>query len=163
MNSGGVVLAALALFAVAAGMDSAGTDAEAATSSGIPAEYRELYVEYGDRCAGLDWAVLAAVGKVESNHGRSPLPGVDSGENGAGAAGPMQFLSATWAEVHANNPDIGSSRYDPDNAIPATAAYLCAYGAAEGDTAAALYQYNHSHSYVAEVQAQARAYRAGEE
>lgn len=159
MNSGGVLLAALALFALASGMNSG----EAATVTGIPAEYRELYVEYGDRCAGLDWAVLAAVGKVESNHGRSPLPGVDSGENAAGAAGPMQFVSATWAEVRANNPGIGPSRYDPDDAIPATAAYLCAYGAAEGDLTAALYQYNHSRSYVAEVLSEARTYRSREE
>lgn len=33
----------------------------------------------------LDWAVLAAIGKVETNHGRLNAPGVHSGANSAGA------------------------------------------------------------------------------
>jgi hypothetical protein len=36
-------------------------------------------------CDGLPWTVLAAVGQVESDHGRSTLPGVHSGHNSAGA------------------------------------------------------------------------------
>lgn len=35
--------------------------------------------------AWLDVQILAAIGKIESNHGRSTLPGVSSGENFAGA------------------------------------------------------------------------------
>src|SRR5829696_5896597 len=41
-------------------------------------------------CDGLPWTVLAAVGKLESDHSRSTLPGVHSGANSARAQGPMQ-------------------------------------------------------------------------
>ena len=57
----------------------------------IPPGYRRLYLLAARRCPGLSWAVLAAIGKVESDHGRARLPGVRSGWNRAGAAGPMQF------------------------------------------------------------------------
>jgi len=56
----------------------------------IPAAYLAFYRGDGERY-GLDWAILAAIGKVETDHGRSRLPGVQSGVNCAGAAGPMQF------------------------------------------------------------------------
>jgi hypothetical protein len=62
-----------------------------AASADIPTGYLRLYRSGARRCPGLSWAVLAAVGKVESNHGRARLPGVRSGWNRAGAAGPMQF------------------------------------------------------------------------
>ena len=39
----------------------------------------------------IPWPVLAAIGKVESDHGRVRLPGVRSGSNWAGACGPMQI------------------------------------------------------------------------
>jgi hypothetical protein len=57
----------------------------------IPAGYLRRYQAGAGRCPGLSWTVLAAIGKVESDHGRAPLPGVRSGWNVAGAAGPMQF------------------------------------------------------------------------
>ena len=39
----------------------------------------------------MPWTVLAGIGKVESDHGRTTLPGVTSGANAFGAAGPMQI------------------------------------------------------------------------
>ena len=63
----------------------------AAARADIPSGYLTLYRTAARRCPGLSWSVLAAVGKVESDHGRSYLPGVRSGWNSAGAAGPMQF------------------------------------------------------------------------
>ena len=39
----------------------------------------------------MPWPILAGIGEVESNDGRSNLPGVHSGANGFGAAGPMQI------------------------------------------------------------------------
>ena len=76
----------------------------ASARSDIPPDYLRLYVAAAESCPGLDWAILAAVGKVETDHGRSRLPGVTSGENRAGAAGPMQFLAATFTAVTARHP-----------------------------------------------------------
>jgi hypothetical protein len=56
----------------------------------IPAGYLRLYRSAGARYR-IPWAVLAAIGKVESDHGRAQLPGVRSGSNWAGACGPMQL------------------------------------------------------------------------
>ena len=58
----------------------------------IPPSYLAWYMSAAQTCPGLPWSVLAGIGKVESNHGRSRLPGVQSGSNSAGAEGPMQFL-----------------------------------------------------------------------
>lgn len=51
----------------------------------IPANYLALYQQAATVCPGLDWSILAAIGKTETDHGRSTLPGVSSGENSAGA------------------------------------------------------------------------------
>lgn len=40
----------------------------------IPANYLALYQDAARVCPGLHWSILAAIGKVESNHGRSTLP-----------------------------------------------------------------------------------------
>jgi len=69
----------------------------ASALSDIPADYLALYQAAALSCPGLDWSVLAAIGKVETDHGRSTLPGIHSGHNSAGAEGPMQFLPATFA------------------------------------------------------------------
>jgi hypothetical protein len=61
-----------------------------AATADIPAGYLRLYRAAGTRYR-IPWSVLAAIGKVESDHGRSPLPGVRSGSNWAGACGPMQL------------------------------------------------------------------------
>jgi hypothetical protein len=103
----------------------------------IPTDYLVLYQEAAARF-GLDWPVLAAVGRVETNHGRN-RNGCDP--NYAGARGPMQFLEPTF--VHAaklagiSDPDI----CDPVDAIPAAAAYLKSNGAPT-DWQRALYRYN---------------------
>ena len=51
----------------------------------IPADYLALYREAATVCPGLDWSILAAIGKIETNHGRSRLTGVHNGQNFAGA------------------------------------------------------------------------------
>jgi hypothetical protein len=129
----------------------------------IPAGYLRLYRQAIRRCPGLSWSVLAGVGKVESDHGRARLPGVRSGWNQAGAAGPMQFgigkgrAGNAWARY-------GSGRradvYRPAKAIPAAARYLCAHGAPRR-LDAALYAYNPSWSYVARVKRWAARYTRG--
>jgi hypothetical protein len=138
----------------------------AAARADIPSGYLTLYRTAARRCQGLSWAVLAAVGKVESDHGRSRLPGVRSGWNTAGAAGPMQFgigvgrAGNAWGRYGADfDGDGRRSVYDPGDAIPAAARYLCAAGAPRR-LDRALYAYNHSWSYVAKVNAIAARYRA---
>jgi hypothetical protein len=136
-----------------------------AARADIPSRYLRLYRQAASRCPGLSWAVLAAVGKVESDHGRSPLPGVRSGWNSAGAAGPMQFgigvgrAGNAWARYGADfDHDGRRSVYDPGDAIPAAANYLCAAGAPRR-LDRALHAYNHSWAYVATVKAIAARYR----
>jgi membrane-bound lytic murein transglycosylase B len=51
------------------------------------------------------------------------------------------------------------SVYDPGDAIPAAARYLCAHGAPR-QLSRALFAYNHSWSYVALVKRHARVYGA---
>jgi hypothetical protein len=135
--------------------------ASATARADIPARYLGLYQRAARTCPGLPWGVLAAVGKLESDHGRSRLPGVRSGWNSAGAAGPMQFgvgvgrAGNAWARY-----GRGGNVYDPRDAIPAAARYLCAAGARGGrDVRGALYAYNHSAAYVREVLAVARRYQ----
>jgi hypothetical protein len=137
----------------------------AAARADIPSGYLRLYWTAARRCPGLSWSVLAAVGKVESDHGRTRLPGVRSGWNAAGAAGPMQFgigvgrAGNAWARYGADfDGDGQASVYDPGDAIPAAARYLCAAGAPRR-LDRALYAYNHSWAYVAKVNTIAARYR----
>jgi hypothetical protein len=129
----------------------------------IPADYLALYRTSARACPGLPWGVLAGIGKVESDHGRSGAPGVRSGVNAFGCcAGPMQFNvrngpPSTWSHY-----GRGGDVYDPADAIPAAARMLCANGARGGrDLGGAVYAYNHSRAYVARVLALARSYQAG--
>jgi hypothetical protein len=130
----------------------------------IPAGYLRTYQFAAGRCPRLSWTVLAAIGKVESDHGRAPLPGVRSGWNHAGAAGPMQFgigvgrAGNAWATYGRDDDGDGRiSVYDPGDAIPAAARYLCAAGAPRR-LDQAIHAYNHSWAYVAQVKAVARRY-----
>lgn len=125
----------------------------------IPAIYLALYRDAA-REYGIGWNVLAAVGKVESDHGRGPGSGIHTGTNSAGAAGPMQFLAATWKAFGVDgNHDGHKDIYDPADAIPAAARYL-RHNGAPGKIRAALFQYNHSDQYVDLVLQQARSYAA---
>jgi len=143
----------------------------------IPARYLVLYRQAG-RAYGIAWNVLAAIGEVESGHGRSHAPGVHSGANSAGAAGPMQFGTGgpagnTWggAPVHPAARHTGGygidgdhdglvDVYDPSDAIPSAASYLRANGAAS-NLQGAIFAYNHSTSYVTDVLGWAARYTRG--
>ena len=130
-------------------------------SADIPADLVGVYASAAATCPGLDWTVLAAIGKIESNHGRSTLPGVHSGQNSAGAGGPMQFLAATWAAYGVDgNGDGIADRYNPVDAIYGAAHYLCANGAGDPRRLrGAIYRYNHADWYVNEVLDRAAQYR----
>jgi hypothetical protein len=144
-------------------------DPSGAALADIPANYLTFYRGAGESY-GLDWAILAGIGKVETDHGRSQLPGVHSGVNCAGAAGPMQFgigagnhgcgdAGNAWARYGVDGDDDGDRDvYDPADAIPATARYLRASGAPD-DYRRAILAYNHADWYVAAVLAWAERYR----
>jgi hypothetical protein len=91
----------------------------ATATTDIPANYLALYRTAATNCPGLDWTILAAIGKIESDHGRSPLPGVASGENHAGAGGPMQFLQPTRNDVLARHHIPPGGRHPPIALQPA--------------------------------------------
>ena len=125
----------------------------AAAVADIPPESLALYGDAGRRY-GLDWPVLAAVGRVESDHGRLTAACTP---NDAGAMGPMQFLPASFAHA-ADWADLADADIcDPVDAIPAAAAYLRHFGAPD-DWRRALYAYNHSDAYVDLVLAWAARY-----
>ncbi|MCK9903608.1 hypothetical protein CC117_25815 [Parafrankia colletiae] len=126
-----------------------------AAAQEIPAGYQRLYVAAAATCPGLPWTVLAAVGKVETDHGQNP-----DWTSQAGAQGPMQFLPTTFAAYRVDGDADGTADINnPADAIYSAANYLCASGARDGaDISAALYTYNHDNSYVARVLTQADTY-----
>jgi peptidoglycan DL-endopeptidase CwlO len=122
--------------------------------------------------------VLAAVGTLEGDNGQSGAPGVHSGTNAYGAAGPMQFGTGgaagnTWggAPVHLASEHTGgygidgdgdgiADVYDPGDAIPSAAWFLQAHGALT-NLPAALFDWNHSAGYLSNVLSWAARYAAG--
>ncbi|MCG5213934.1 lytic transglycosylase domain-containing protein [Streptosporangium sp. KLBMP 9127] len=122
---------------------------------GRPGSYLELYRLSAQVCPGLSWTVLAAIGQVESSHGRN------NGPSSAGAQGPMQFMPATWKAYGVDGDGDGvADIWSPYDAVPSAANYLCANGAAKGGKKLekAIWFYNHSWSYVSKVMGIAAAY-----
>jgi soluble lytic murein transglycosylase-like protein len=104
--------------------------APAPNTSDIPSSYLKLYKSAGSRY-GVDWRILAAIGKNESDHGRSKAPGVTSGRNYADCcSGPMQLCTVkscgnTWGFYAIDGDNDGvASVYDPADAIYAAAALV---------------------------------------
>lgn len=169
------LVAIFMLIAVVAGMGSASLGVAAGGGGGvsgsgdgasvfalrdIPPEYLRLYQAAGARY-GLDWAILAGIGKVECDHGRDPDPSCthEGATNSAGAGGPMQFIASTWATYGVDGDGDGRrDRWDAADAIYGAANYLHASGA-PGSYRSAIFAYNHAGWYVAEVQRWAARYR----
>lgn len=80
-----LMIAAAVQAAVSAVFGAASTQPSQTALTDILGDYLTLYRQAATVCPGLDWSTLAAIGKIETNHGRSPLPGVREGENNAGA------------------------------------------------------------------------------
>jgi cell wall-associated NlpC family hydrolase len=160
---------------------SAPIEPSAVAVADIPSNYLALYEQAAARY-GIDWAVLAAIGKIECDHGRSQAAGCNppGTVNPKGATGPMQFIGSTWRAGTApmTVPPIGPSTtstsggyasdgdgdglanvWDPADAIAAAARLLRANGA-PADYRRALYAYNPDDAYVEAVVAQANEYRA---
>jgi Transglycosylase SLT domain len=129
-------------------------------STEIPAHYLRLY-QWAARRYGLDWAILAGIGKVECDHGRDPDPSCteEGAVNAAGAGGPAQFLASTWRRYGVDGDGDGViDRWDPTDAILSMANYLRSSGAPQ-NYEAAIFAYNHAGWYVAEVEHWAALYR----
>jgi peptidoglycan DL-endopeptidase CwlO len=143
----------------------------------IPANYLALFKSIGAKYH-VPWVVLAGIGKVESDDGQTTLPGVHSGSNAFGAAGPMQIgiggaSTNTWggAPVHPasekvdgvatdGNGDGIASVYEPADAIAGAAKYLVEHGVVDNVTNA-IFAYNHLESYVQQVMSWANQYSKG--
>jgi cell wall-associated NlpC family hydrolase len=173
LAAGAAVLLIVILIGAAAGItgqQAAACQAQPAASTAaafIPARYLAGYRTAGARY-GIPWTVLAGIGTVESDNGQSGLPGVHSGTNPFGAAGPMQFgvggaAGNTWggAPAHPASQHTGgygidgdgdgiADVYDPGDAIPSAAWFLQAHGA-PGNLQAALLAFNRSAAYVSDV------------
>lgn len=137
---------------------------------------------------GVGWATLAAIGSVESDHGRHD--GSLLGEHGVSspvirgsvlsirdtdggrwdgdaewdrAVGPLQFIPESWENWGADGDGDGSADPDQiDDAALAAARYLCDSGSmtdADG-WRAAVFTFNALDSYVDAVAARASAYAA---
>jgi transglycosylase-like protein with SLT domain len=156
------VLAALGGASLGAGEptpEAQGDRVSALAQREIPPLYLRLYEQAAQRY-GLDWAVLAGIGKVECDHGRDPDPSCtqEGAMNAAGAGGPMQFLASTWARYGVDADGEGApNRWDPADAIYGAANYLRASGA-PGDYEQAIFAYNKASWYVAEVESWAVRY-----
>ncbi|MGF1472819.1 MAG: CAP domain-containing protein, partial [Rubrobacteraceae bacterium] len=123
--------------------------------SDIPEDYLPLYEKAAEEY-GLDAAILAAIGDIESDHGRGDN---DCAANFAGAQGPMQFIGSTWANVGVDgNGDGTSDVCNPEDAIPGAANYLALEGAPQ-DYHSAILAYNNAEWYYQDVVARAEEYR----
>jgi cell wall-associated NlpC family hydrolase len=143
----------------------------------IPSNFLYWYQKVGKQY-NVPWTILAGIGTEESNNGQSTLPGVTSGQNGFGAAGPMQIgiegaSTNTWggAPMHSaslavpgvatdENGDGIASVYEPPDAIAGAAKYLVEHGV-QTNPAAAIFAYNHASWYVTDVLNFASSYAAG--
>jgi hypothetical protein len=148
-----VVVGLSVVVGATAGVASAPSAPPPAAISDIPTDYLGVYQQAG-LAYNVPWQLLAAIGKVESDHGRNPNA---YHPNEAGAEGPMQFIPSSWARYRwasgNPNPDINNAR----DAIFAAADYLRVAGAPQ-DLPRAIYAYNHARWYVDMVMRQMRAY-----
>jgi hypothetical protein len=173
LASAGVLLLAAAASLVPALLRETGCSGDTGASAppsataerALPAAYLTLYQQAGSAYA-VPWTILAAIGAIESDHGRSHAAGVQSGLNAFGCcAGPMQFNlidgpPSTWQTYRVDGDRDGDvDPYDPADAIASAASYLrVLLDGARGDVARAVFGYNHSPAYAEDVLARARVY-----
>ena len=135
----------------AASSPAAGPGSGSGRTPDLPAGWAAMDQGAAATCPGLPWSVLAGIGAVESDSGRSTAPGVASGANAAGAEGPMQFEPATFAAFATVGPGGArpASPYDAVDAVATAATMLCADGAGTpSGLRGAVFDYNHDDTYV---------------
>jgi cell wall-associated NlpC family hydrolase len=177
-----ILIGSNAFFAATAGCSgqqsgTAGQPPVSPNAKGIPSNYLFWYKKVGQQY-GVPWTILAGIGTVESNNGQTTLPGVHSGQNGFGAAGPMQIgiegaSGNTWggAPIHPASQVVSgvatdedgdgiANVYDPADAIAGAAKYLLEFNV-QANPSAAIFAYNHLQSYVQSVLMYAGRYAGG--
>ncbi|MGW7074661.1 NlpC/P60 family protein [Streptomyces sp. NPDC054866] len=153
------VIAATLLSGSMAGSSGASASPSKHALADIPPKMLALYQRAAPECPGLSWTVLAAIGKVETDHGRYPTM-----TSSAGAVGPMQFLPSTF-KAYAHPVPPGGKKpptpWDPVDAVYAAARLLCANGARNNkNLRRAIWHYNHADWYVNKVLKIADEYEA---
>jgi hypothetical protein len=176
-----VLLVVFGLPAVAVGIAilgaiaGAGASAQACASSpepvgGVPAQLVPLFQGAAARydLGPEGAAILAAINSVESRFD-SNEPGVRSGANSAGAAGPMQIgiggrAGDTWATIKVNAPGDPPGQppnvYDEADAVYSAAHYLALNGmtASPASWRNAVWHYDHADWYAQKVLTLAQTY-----
>lgn len=134
----------LGVLITASGDDVAPSDA---ALKEIPSGLIPIYQSAAATCEGLDWTVLAAIHKVETNFGSGRAT------SQAGAQGPMQFMPATFATYGVDGDGDGRTNINNlEDAVFSAANLLCANGAGDPSRlATAIWNYNHDDEYVADV------------
>nr|ABD72309.1 pQC542.5c [Streptomyces lividans] len=105
----------MAALVQAAGNDPIGT----ALTMAVPAEYQNLIEEAGNTCPEVTPNLLAALLTQESQFN-------PKAQSPVGAQGIAQFMPSTWQEHGIDgNGDDKNDVWDPEDAIPSSAKYLC--------------------------------------
>ena len=99
-----VIALPVAFFAGTSTSDATGP---AAASSDIPPQFVPVYRAAAEAYR-VPWLLLAAIHERETTFSTLDLPGVKSGANGCGAAGPMQFGVVHLAPYNATAPECGA-------------------------------------------------------
>jgi cell wall-associated NlpC family hydrolase len=175
--SGGLLSLSGTACSTARGGSSVQPVASTSAANSIPSNYLALFQRIGTQYS-VPWVILAGIAKVESDDGRTTLPGVHSGANAFGAAGPMQIgirgaAGNQWggAPVHPAGEKVDgvatdadgdgvADVYDPADAIAGAAKYLLAHGVLD-NVQQAIFAYNHLESYVQTVLQWAGVYARG--
>ena len=136
-----------------------------ATVAAIPPAALGVYARAATACPGLSWTILAAVGTVESANGTADLPGVTSGHNLREpkvrcSFSPLRSTSSTGRfhpEVSNHRAPMTSSGTEAYTAAPRMLLFAMV-PVATATLGQALFDYNHSGSYVAKVLSVALSY-----
>jgi hypothetical protein len=143
----------------------AGAPTKAAADS-IPESWMPV-LQAAEKQYSVPWNVEAGIAKVETDFGRSTMPGVHSGANGSGASGPMQIGTGgaagnTWGSYGVDADGDGKKDvYNVADAVFGAANYLRASGA-PGDLHKAILAYNHAEWYYVKVMQYATSYAKGD-
>ena len=145
-----VFVLGLAIAVSSAVTANAGSDTTTHVAPRLHGGYPE-YAQAASACPGLDPVLLVAIHDVET--GRDAQGETSS----AGAMGPRQFLPDTWAAYGVDaNQDGTADPLDLADALAGATNLLCANGVTANETyQSAIWNYNHSWTYVRMVLARA--------